>query len=450
MVDKGSQGSLSAIARLIAARDDLLRELADLETVPVDEQIVVARQLENFHNAWISVELSVMAALDRADAATVLCQGNLRRVLTSALGISKAEAARRTTAYEQMGPRRSMLGEKLGPVRPSLAHAAVSGEVSAEKAAIIMRGLKAVDHPGFDPEDIVAGEKLLADDAKVFSPEDLKILTQRVIDQIAPDGSRPDEQLQRSRRWFEMRPTADGGFVGEFRLTAACGAKLATLLRPLSKSRVDQPCAGGETESMGNRSRLVDERTFGQRQHDAFEQCCDRLLREGGVRENNAPVTVIVTVDEKDLLRRSGHATTTTGISLSTATLLEMADEAEIYRAVLDGSEVPLSLQRSKRCATRHQSMALIARDIGCSFPGCAHPADYCERHHVVPWIDGGPTDLDNLTLLCIYHHHNFLQRGWVVRMNESRLPEWLPPRWVDPEQTPLINRRIRAAHGLP
>ncbi len=397
----------------------------------------------------------VVAGLDEADAAGVLCQGNLRRVLTCSLSISKAEAARRVHAYEQLGPRRSMLGEDLGPIRPVLARAVAAGEVSAEKASIVTRGLKTIDRAGFDPADIAAGEKLLVDDARMFSPEDLRILTQRVVDGIDPDGTKPKEALQRERRWFEMHPTDDGGFVGRFRLTATCGIKLATLLRPLSKTRVDNPYsddADHQGDATGDvrvdRTKVIDERTFGQRQHDAVEECCDRLLRGGTVRENNAPVAVIVTIDEADLTRRSGHAITTSGGLITTESLLTMADQAEIFPTVLNANGIPLSLGRQKRCASRHQTMALIARDIGCSFPGCVHPADYCERHHIIPWIDGGPTDLNNLTLLCVYHHHNFLQRGWTVRMNPRGLPEWRPPTWVDPQQQPLINRRIRAAHG--
>ncbi len=445
---------LRAVDALGAALDDVLAALIADGFGAIEGQIAVAQELEVMRNRWTAIDLTILAGLASVDAPTVLCQGNLRRVLTSALSISKAEAGRRVHAYENLGPRRSMLGEDVGPVRPVLAAAVTSGEVSAEKALIITRGLAAVDRVGFDPADIAAGEKLLVDDAKIFPPEEVKLLTRRVVDSIDPDGSVPDEGLQRDRRSFEMHSTADGGFAGSFRLTATCGTKLATVLRPLSKIRVDNPTAvavavagAGSDDKVADRARVVDERTFGQRQHDALEECCDRLLREGTVRENSAPVTVIVTVAEEDLERRTGHATTTTGGLISTAQLLTMADQAETYRAVLDRSGVPLKLDRTLRCATRHQTMALIARDIGCSFPGCAHPADYCERHHVVPWIDGGKTDLDNLTLLCVYHHHNFLQRGWSVTMNPDGLPEWRPPTWVDPQQRPLINHRIRAAH---
>jgi hypothetical protein len=88
--------------------------------------------------------------------------------------------------------------------------------------------------------------------------------------------------------------------------------------------------------------------------------------------------------------------------------------------------------------------MALTARDGGCSFPGCTHPPQWCDRHHIVDWILGGNTDLNNLTLLCRYHHTHFLQKGWTCRINPDGLPEWTPPKWVDPEQRAHTNTRIQ------
>ena len=108
--------------------------------------------------------------------------------------------------------------------------------------------------------------------------------------------------------------------------------------------------------------------------------CC----RTGSVNDTGGvPVQVIVTIDEDDLKNKTGHATTSTGGLLSTAMLLAMAAEAEIIPAVLNAFGAVLELGRTKRCASRAQHLALIARDRGCSFPGCAHPAEYCERHHV-------------------------------------------------------------------
>jgi hypothetical protein len=99
---------------------------------------------------------------------------------------------------------------------------------------------------------------------------------------------------------------------------------------------------------------------------------------------------------------------------------------------------------RKRRIASRAQTLVLIAREGGCSFPGCTHPPEWCDRHHIVDWILGGKTDLNNLTLLCRYHHTHFAQKGWTCRINTDGLPQWIPPKWVDQQQRPQLNARIR------
>ncbi len=224
-----------------------------MEEYPAEDHIRLVQHLERVRNQWAIIDLALLAAMDRSGVADVVCPGNLARVLTSALRISKAEANRRVHAYEQLGPRRSMLGEELGPVRPLVAAAVAAGEVSMEKALIITRALTPIDRAGFDPADIAAGEKLLVDDATIFNPEELRILTQRVVDAIHPDGTTPNDELNHDRRWFELKPTTDGAYTGKFRLTAECGAKLATLLRPLSTPRVDDPHRNTSTDPATDR-----------------------------------------------------------------------------------------------------------------------------------------------------------------------------------------------------
>ena len=157
------------------------------------------------------------------------------------------------------------------------------------------------------------------------------------------------------------------------------------------------------------------------------------------------PATVIITIDLEDLLNGTGYGITSDGTLIRTDQVRSMTDQAEVFYAFLDRNGVLLNLGRTRRIASRGQSAALYARDAGCSFPGCDRAPEWCERHHVVPWIDGGPTDLNNLTLLCAYHHHNFVARGWTCRINTDGIPEWIPPRWVDRDQKPLINTRIQA-----
>ena len=35
--------------------------------------------------------------------------------------------------------------------------------------------------------------------------------------------------------------------------------------------------------------------------------------------------------------------------------------------------------------------------------------------HHIVPWKSGGRTDLDNLALLCLFHHGMVHRKGWTM-----------------------------------
>jgi hypothetical protein len=39
----------------------------------------------------------------------------------------------------------------------------------------------------------------------------------------------------------------------------------------------------------------------------------------------------------------------------------------------------------------------------------------WLHAHHILHWADGGPTDADNLMLLCGYHHRLVHERGWSV-----------------------------------
>ena len=77
------------------------------------------------------------------------------------------------------------------------------------------------------------------------------------------------------------------------------------------------------------------------------------------------------------------------------------------------GSEV-LALGRSRRLVSRGQRRALMIRDGMCQFPGC-HQLRHLDAHHVVAWARGGPTDLDNLVLLCRFHHTAVHEGGMTI-----------------------------------
>jgi hypothetical protein len=74
--------------------------------------------------------------------------------------------------------------------------------------------------------------------------------------------------------------------------------------------------------------------------------------------------------------------------------------------AMLERGREPLAVGRRRRRATKAQWRALLRRDGGCARPGC--PETRVERlhaHHMRHWLFGGPTDIDNLVLLCDVDH---------------------------------------------
>ena len=69
------------------------------------------------------------------------------------------------------------------------------------------------------------------------------------------------------------------------------------------------------------------------------------------------------------------------------------------------------------------------------------HPS-HCQRHHITDWANGGPTDIDNLTLLCGYHHREFAKRGWNCLMMRAGYRTGDHPPGSTPHRTPIRNTR--------
>ncbi|WP_126316468.1 HNH endonuclease signature motif containing protein [Mycolicibacterium aurum] len=59
---------------------------------------------------------------------------------------------------------------------------------------------------------------------------------------------------------------------------------------------------------------------------------------------------------------------------------------------------------RATRTVNRRLRRALEHRDRACVVPGCGATRGL-HAHHLIHWEDGGPTALDNLVLVCPFHH---------------------------------------------
>jgi hypothetical protein len=437
----------AALDTLDAALAEVIEKIDSGQLDQLDDTAKLAlwHRFESIRNRLPLVDHGLIADAIATDLAGSYGFSNMSRFLTRILQLSPGEAATRVRAVAAVGSRSSMVGERLEPQLPKLAVLQRDGLVSTEKVAIVERAMRKLSRPGIDPEAVVTAEQLMTQHAPLLGPKDLHRFALSVVDAADPDGPEPiDDALQEDRRYVELMQRRNGMWWLQGKLTSTVGTQLRAILDPLTKPRTTEV-----VDPEGVTQKIADERPYGQRIHDALDEVCGKVLKSadqpavGGV-----PASVVVTIGVDDLLAKAGLAETSDGSMLTSDQLLRIADEAEIWPTIINQHGVPLTLGRTQRLASRGQTMALIARDGGCSFPGCTHPASWCDRHHILDWILGGSTDLNNLTLLCRYHHTHFLQKGWYCRINAEGLPEWIPPWWIDHDQRPQINTRIRRLHA--
>jgi hypothetical protein len=97
-------------------------------------------------------------------------------------------------------------------------------------------------------------------------------------------------------------------------------------------------------------------------------------------------------------------------------TAQRIACDADVWRAILDpATGQPLQVGRKYRLVPPWIRKALLIRDRGCRFPGCHAPPAWTDAHHLLAWIRGGGTDLDNLIMLCRWHHGLVHEGGWHI-----------------------------------
>jgi Domain of unknown function (DUF222)/HNH endonuclease len=104
--------------------------------------------------------------------------------------------------------------------------------------------------------------------------------------------------------------------------------------------------------------------------------------------------------------------------------------EGRIQTVTEDAEGEPLRLGRITRHPSAWMLRQLRYRDFGCTFPGCGTQR-FAKAHHIVWWRDGGRTDLDNLVLVCSFHHKLVHEHGWTVERHGGVV------RWFEPDGTP-------------
>ncbi|MBP2351982.1 outer membrane biosynthesis protein TonB [Kribbella aluminosa] len=149
-----------------------------------------------------------------------------------------------------------------------------------------------------------------------------------------------------------------------------------------------------------------------------------------------AKANITVTIDLQDLKAATANAIGQTVYSngLSAATIRRLACDANIIPIVLGSQSEPLDVGRRERLVTKAIRRALNTRDRGCVV--CAAPPVMCDAHHLISWIDGGPTALTNLVLLCRRHHTDLHAGHWNITITSNTV-HVTRPTWADPPPHP-------------
>lgn len=197
------------------------------------------------------------------------------------------------------------------------------------------------------------------------------------------------EQLYERRR-LHLSETFSGMWRLDADLDPESGQIIATALRALT-----EPDA-----------RNGDQRRAEQRRADAMVEICRDFLDHGDTTVTGGETPhVSVVVDLDKLTGDQGRSEYDSGTVLTRGDVLRILCDAGISRIVTVGRSEVLDVGRRTRTVSPAQRRALVIRDGGCSWSGCDRPPRWCDAHHVEHWANGGPTTLDNLTLLCRRHH---------------------------------------------
>ena len=168
-------------------------------------------------------------------------------------------------------------------------------------------------------------------------------------------------------------------------------------------------------------------RTFAQRQADALVEMANRVLQTSDTTTRRS--TDIMLLVPYESFVNGGVASYADGTIVSPQRVRQLLCDAIITPMLHGDKGQPLWLGDTARTASAGQRRALVARDRHCAFPGCHRPAPWTEAHHLNEWHrDSGPTDIDNLCLLCTKHHTLLHQPGWHAKLTPEQTLEVTTP----------------------
>jgi Domain of unknown function (DUF222) len=297
---------------------------------------------------------------------------------------------------------------------PGMAAAFAAGAVTGGQAGLLGKVAepKALALAAEQDVDLGVVDELLTGLATGRSHADTATAVRHYLDRLDADGPEPDPT---DGRRLVITRHADGSITGRFELDAVGGEKFQAAVESVLQAG---RCAG-------------DERTRSQQQADALVQLCDNALASGSLpilRGHKPQVIVKIGVEDlTDPATGRGAGAMGFGAAISAARARWLACDGQVTRIVMGPDGMPLDYGRSMRLVPPHVRRAAEVRDGGCVFAGCGAPTWWCDVHHLVEWINGGETSLENSALLCERHHTKVHHGFRVERQQDGRWRTWRP-----------------------
>src|SRR6202048_4329022 len=364
--------------------------------------------LQSFRAGMDGLELEFSAMARRAKL-----RGDhlLSGTATAATWISRTCNMSVTAAADRL-----RVGEQLESL-PKVADALSTGEIGYQSASLLCH-LR--DWLG-EKRDLFEEEEMLGH-ARDYSVFHLRKLCNAAKHAADPDRFFEEAEADYTRRRVHVSPMPDGMYAVDGILDPECAAAFKTATDPLSKRRGEE-----------------DDRSGGQRTHDALAEGLHHVMDQGTLpRSNGVRPHITVTTTLEALKGEVGVPPSDLefGLPISSKTMERIACDSTVSRVLLADSMV-IDVGRATRVTSAPRRRALKARDKGCRFPGCDRPVNWTSAHHIEFWARGGLNNIANEVLLCHFHHRLVHEGGFQVIKVGAEF-RFLPPERV-------VLRRARA-----
>jgi hypothetical protein len=170
-----------------------------------------------------------------------------------------------------------------------------------------------------------------------------------------------------------------------------------------------------------------------------------------GDQTTTSPPQITVFADLDALVTKtSGVTELGSGALIPNDTARRLACDCVVETVITDGSVI-IGVGRNSRTVPGWLRRLVIHRDGGsCRFHGCDNK-QWLQVHHIVHWSKGGTTDLDNLILLCGFHHRFVHEQGWSITTGSGGGFQFRKPDWtLYPETKSPLEPRLKALVDRP